>query len=99
MGGPVDNAVDNDVADNNAVGPGSVQERRTLAVAAAVALRDVIAAQDAAMTMTTMGGYRSSHPRKRGGKDEEKKMATMAGMEVEGRGGGSQPCNDDDDEG
>jgi hypothetical protein len=40
-----------------------------------------------------------SHPRKRGGKDEEKKMATLARMEVEGQGGGEQSCNDDDDEG
>jgi hypothetical protein len=65
MEGPVDNTADNDVA-----GPGSVWERRTSAVAAAAAFRDVIAVQDAAMTTTTMGGYWSSHPRKRGGKDE-----------------------------
>ncbi len=85
MGGPVDDAADDNVVDNVAAGPGSIRERRTLAMAA---FWDVIAVQDAAMTMTTIGGYKSSHPRKRGGKDEEKKTATMAG------GGGEQcwPC-------
>jgi hypothetical protein len=99
MGGPEDNAAENDAADDDAAGPGSVRERRTLAVAAATAFRDIIAVQDAAMTTTTMGGYGLSHPRKSGGKDEEKKTATTAGMEVEGQGSGRQLCNDDDNKG
>ncbi len=79
MGGPVENVADNNVADNDAAGLGSIRERQTLAVAAAAAFRDVIPVQDTAMTMMTMGGYGSSRPRKRGGKDEEKKTATTAG--------------------
>ncbi len=68
-------------------------------MAAAAAFWDIIAAQDAAMTTLTMGRYRLSCPRKRGGKDEEKKMATTAGMEVEGQGSGGQSCNNDDNKG
>jgi hypothetical protein len=88
MGGPADDAADDDAAEDDAAGPGSVRERRTSAVAAAAAFRDVIAAQDAVMTTTTMGGYGSSRPRKRGGKDEEKNTATMAGEGGEQR----RPC-------
>ena len=95
----MDNAADDDTADDNAAGPGSIQERQTSAVGSATAFRDVIATQDTAMTTATMGGYGSSRPRKRGGKDEEKMMATTAGMEVERQGGGGQSCNYDDNEG
>jgi hypothetical protein len=73
MGGPVDNTADDDAANDNAAGPGSIRERRTLAMAATAAFWDVIAAQDAAMTMTTMGGYGSSHPRKRGARMRRKR--------------------------
>jgi hypothetical protein len=90
MGGPVGNAADNNAVDDDVAGPGSVQERGMLAVAAAAAFQNVIAVQDAAMRTTTMGGYGSSHPRKRGGKDKEKKTAMIVGMEVEGQGGGGQ---------
>ncbi len=79
----MDDAADNEAADDNAAGMGSVRERRTLAVAATTAFRDIIAVQDAAMTTTTMGGYGSSCPRKRGGQDEEKKMAMTAGGGME----------------
>jgi hypothetical protein len=99
MGGPVDDAAIEDAANDNAAGPGSVRERRTLAMAAAVAFWDIIVAKDAAMTMMTMRGYGLSRLRKRGGKDEEKKTAMTAGMEVERQGGGGQLCNDDDNKG
>jgi hypothetical protein len=99
MRGPVDNVVDDDAADNNMAGPGSIRERRTSAVAAAAAFQDLITTQDATMTMTTIGGYGLSQPWKREGKDEEKKMATTVGMEVEGQGGGGQSCNNDDNKG
>jgi hypothetical protein len=88
-----------DAAADNAAGPGSIRERRTSAVAAAAAFRDVIAVQDATMMTTTMGGYGLSHPRKTGGKNEEKKTVMTVGMEVEGQGGSGQSCNDDDNEG
>jgi hypothetical protein len=52
----MDNAADDNAVDNNAAGPGSIRERWTSAVAAAVAFWDIIAVQNAAMTTMTMGG-------------------------------------------